>query len=129
MEVSVARPWYEAIKKGSKTIEGRLNKGKFATVTVGDVLIIGNSDNETHDKVVAVVIGIYKYPSFVEYLSKEGLKRTLPGVNTIEQGVAVYRQFYTAELERTHGIVALEIQIVSTPTKSARAKRGSRTRK
>lgn len=52
-----------------------------------------------------------RYPSFEQYLMQEGLARTLPGTRSIERGVAAYRQFYSAEEENAHGVVALHLNI------------------
>ncbi len=126
VELNVSEPWFSAIRSRSKTVEGRLNKGKFATMEPGTVLVIsksqaggaslsttknGRSKSKTSavSKLVAVVTKVVTYSSFVEYLSHEGLAAALPGVRTIEDGVAVYRQFYTSEMERQHGVLAIHI--------------------
>ena len=45
--------------------------------------------------------------SFVEM---EGLKRTLPGIKTIEQGKEIYYTYYTQEQEKEFGILAIEVK-------------------
>ena len=40
----------------------------------------------------------------------EGLKKTLPNINTLEEGVNVYYKFYTKEDEEKYGILAITIK-------------------
>lgn len=106
--LQVSAPWYGLMKAGKKTIEGRLNKGKFAEIRIGTVLhITPSSSNTNAGGFVAVVTQINKYASFEQYLSQEGLLNCLPGIATIREGVAVYRKFYTAEMERELGVLAI----------------------
>ncbi|NJS41733.1 hypothetical protein HC766_05340 [Candidatus Gracilibacteria bacterium] len=42
LEINVQEPYLSFIRDGVKTVEGRLNKGKFKEIQVGDVLIIGS---------------------------------------------------------------------------------------
>ena len=124
-QMSVSQPWFSAIKKGAKTIEGRLAKPKFLALEVGDTAVISRSgpvsasrsraptsSTSAASKVVAVVTRVVRYKSFAEYLSQEGLARTLPGVRTIDEGVQTYRQFYTAADEAEHGVAAIHIALV-----------------
>lgn len=119
-ELNVSQPWFGHVKSGRKTVEGRLDKGKFADVRAGTVLLIrrsssnSNSNSNSSKPVVAVVADVRRYDSFESYLSAEGLNRTLPGVQTIADGVSVYRQFYTEQDERKHGVLAIQIVPVST---------------
>ncbi|ONI29463.1 hypothetical protein PRUPE_1G199500 [Prunus persica] len=50
---------------------------------------------------------IRSYSSFSEMMEAEGLSKVLPGVETIEQGVQIYRKFYTEEKERSNGVLAI----------------------
>jgi ASC-1-like (ASCH) protein len=109
MEINVQQPWYTAIANGKKTVEGRLNKGKFADIRPGSVLVLNGSLRSK--KMVLVVHGIAKYKSFEEYLSQEGLRQTLPGVKTIKEGVEVYRGFYSTEDESMHGVLAIRFHV------------------
>lgn len=64
------------------------------------------------EKVTAVVTRVVKYPDFKTYLIQEGLSRTLPGIESIDEGIAVYRQFYSEEQEKTHGVLAIHLRLV-----------------
>lgn len=114
-EIRVQQPWFRFLQRGEKTVEGRLNKGTFAKVRVGDVLVVRNATVTTTARtgaVVLVVTDVKRYDSFQTYLSQEGLARTLPGIQSIADGVAVYRRFYPAEDEARHGVLALHVRRV-----------------
>lgn len=104
--VNVAKEWLTEIEKKRKTIEGRLRKGKFASLKRGNMLYFNDQT------LTAEILRVTPYVSFEEYLRVEGLEKTLPGVETIEEGVAVYRQFYSEEDEYLYGVLAIEFQLV-----------------
>lgn len=105
MELNVQQPWLGHILKGRKTVEGRLAKGRFAELQRGNILIIGNRRFR--------VSSIVRYGGFKEYLTQEGLARTLPGVASVAKGVAIYRKFYAEQAERQHGVLAIRIKPIS----------------
>lgn len=104
MELNVSEPWFSHIAAGRKTVEGRLKKGKFATLQIDDVIVI-------NDTLKATVKAIRHYATFHEYLTAEGLDRCLPTVETIAEGCAVYYQFYTPQMEKELGVMAIEIAV------------------
>ena len=104
----LSEPWFTLVGLGLKTVEGRLDKGQFATMQPGTVITWYNDNLEFR----TVVTRVAKYGSFGEYLRKEGLRKCSPafGVGTVAQGVEVYRQFFSAADERKHGVLALELE-------------------
>jgi ASC-1-like (ASCH) protein len=76
------------------------------TIEKGDTIKIKNGD----EYVMVKIKKINKYESFEEYLSQEGLKRTLPGIITIKDGNDIYHKFYTPEQEIEFGILAIKIK-------------------
>ena len=107
--INVSEPWFSYIKDKKKRIEGRLNKGIFATLKKGDIVKFTNNDKYVYVKIKRIV----KYNTFYDYLSQEGLKRTLPGIMTISDGVDVYHKFYTKEQEKEFGILAISIKRIN----------------
>lgn len=106
-----AEPYFTFVKNGEKTIEGRLAKGEYAKLAVGDHIYVQN--NQETERVEVVVLRINRYPSFREMLQYEELSRVLPNATSIEQGIAIYRQFYTQSQEQEFGIVAFEFERVN----------------
>lgn len=46
------------------------------------------------------VVNLTLYPSFQVMFESEGFKHIVPDIKTIEQGIAVYRKFYSIEQEK-----------------------------
>lgn len=106
MRKHISEPWFSLVASSVKTVEGRLNKGDFATISVGDRVTWFNGSRE----VTTFVVGKAVYDSFERMLRGETLTRTLPPVKTVQQGVAVYREFYSAADEQRYGVLALRLQ-------------------
>ncbi|XP_057452761.1 uncharacterized protein LOC130744606 [Lotus japonicus] len=77
---------------GLKTIEGRIE--------VGNLILFNKS-------LVFEVQGVRRYASFFDMLEAESLEKVLPGVESVEEGVKVYRRFFTGEKERENGVFAI----------------------
>ncbi len=105
-EISVSEPWFSYLKNKKKRIEGRLNKGVFSTLEKGENIKFVNGNDSFKAKIKKIV----KYNTFEEYLSQEGLKRTLPKVLTIEEGCNIYYKYYTKEQEKEFKILAIYIK-------------------
>ncbi len=107
-DINVSEPWFSLIQNGYKSIEGRLKKGTFASLKKKDIIRFKNNDKSFLCKIVNIV----EYKTFEEYLSQEGLARTLPGTKTIHNGVQIYYQYYTKEQEKEFGILAIHIKLI-----------------
>ena len=110
-EKHVSEPWFSLIKKGVKSVEGRLNKGDFAKMKKGDIVVWMNKNGKVRTKITSV----HKYKSFNNYITTERLKNTLPdpNVKTIKQGVEdVYLKFYTKQDEKKYGVLAIRLKVI-----------------
>ena len=78
---------------------------------VGDHITFYNSDLGFFEREVTVeIIKIYNYNSFETLLIKKGLSKVLPTVTSIENGVKVYRNYYSVEDEKKYGILAIRMK-------------------
>ena len=98
-----------AIESDKKTIEGRLHKNFFKEIEIEDIWTFFNDEG---DEVIVKVMDIRHYETIREYLEKEGLKKTVPYALDLEDGIRIYRQFYSEEKEIEYGVVAFEIKKV-----------------
>jgi len=103
---NIQEPYTSFVVDGQKTVEGRLNRGKFAAFEVGDVMEM--NDERTPFEVIAKTV----YSTFREMLEAEGIANVLPDTFTLDRGVDVYRKFYSEEEEKKFGVVALRIRRV-----------------
>lgn len=102
----VQEPYRSLILSGQKTVEGRLNQGKFAQLKIWDHLKFEDTSEEME------VINLTSYPTFQSMLENEWLKHVLPWIQDIQEGVALYYQFYTPVQESEFGVLAIEIKIL-----------------
>ncbi len=103
ISINVQEPYTSYILNGTKTVEGRLNKGKFVAAQVGDHVLI----NET---VELVITGKKQYATFKEMLEHEGVAKVIPDAKSVDEAVRVYYAFYTPEEEREFGVVGIELK-------------------
>lgn len=102
--INIQEPYLSYVLRGQKTVEGRLNKGKFAAINVGDIIEI--EPNKERFEVVYK----NKYGSFKEMIEKEGVKKVIPDADNIDKAVDVYYKFYTKEQEKEFGVIAIGIK-------------------
>ncbi|CAK7322658.1 unnamed protein product [Dovyalis caffra] len=99
-EIHVQEPYFSLLKDGRKTIEGRCATGDYIRIGPGDLILVNKS-------VVLKVEDVRRYSSFSKMLQAESLEQVLPGAKTVEEGVKIYRKFYTEEKEMSNGVLAI----------------------
>lgn len=109
---SLSEPWFSLISLGLKTVEGRLDRGHFKSLQIGD-LIQWTNNNFLERTVITRVVAKRNYFSFREYLDTEGLQNCLPGIPSLAHGLSVYYKYYTTADEETYGVVAIELDLVN----------------
>jgi len=110
--LSLRQEYFDAIKSGSKTAEGRPNSSKFKDLKPGmDICFRSTITNET---IICSIQGMHVYTNFADMLHQEGIDTMLPGVASIEQGVALYESF-PGYSDRVKECGALAIKIKNSP--------------
>ncbi|OVA03043.1 ASCH domain [Macleaya cordata] len=99
-ELHVQEPFLTQLRVGLKSIEGRCAVGNYNRIGPGSLLLFNKF-------LLLEVQDVKWYASFSEMLNAESLEKVLPGVKTIEEGVQIYRKFYTEEKENSNGVVAI----------------------
>ncbi|CAL5200060.1 unnamed protein product [Lathyrus oleraceus] len=105
-QLHVQEPFFTQLKDGLKTIEGRCASAKYNRIELGNLILLNKS-------LVFEVQGVRRYPSFFDMLETEGLGKVLPGVESVEEGVKIYRRFYTEEMEQANGVLAISVSKLS----------------
>jgi len=103
----LAEPWFTLIKLGIKISEGRVRKGIWRDINRGDKIIFTNNAYGLKRSFQVTVLDVTYYRYFHTYLEKESLPQCLPGMDSLNEGVSVYRQYYTVEQEDKHGVVGI----------------------
>lgn len=108
---NLSEPWFTLITLGLKICEGRLNKGDFSKMQIGDTITFTN-DDFNHREVSVRITKITKFKTFESYLKKETLKKCLPGITTIDNGLSVYFKYFSKYDEAQYGIIAIHIELI-----------------
>jgi ASC-1-like (ASCH) protein len=106
----LSEPWFSLINLGLKTVEGRLNKGDFSQMKIGETIEWKNDDFKERS-FISKIVAKREYKSFKDYLETEGLNKCLPGIPSLEHGLSVYYKYFTKEDEEKYGIVAISIEV------------------
>lgn len=105
-EKNLSEPWFSLIHCGIKKVEGRLNKGDFSNMNIGDFIIFTNHELGFERKLKIKIKHISYYDNFKIYLEKETLDRCLPTLYNIEDGLNVYYKYYNKSDELEYKIKA-----------------------
>lgn len=105
--ITIKQPWFDLIKYGKKTIEGRLNRGLFKKLQVGDKIEWIHKNLKFN----VIVTRITPYTSFKQMMKTEGIDKVLPTINDIDSGVKLYRQYFTENDEKSNGVVDIEMKL------------------
>ena len=105
----IARPYYEQIEGGGKTVEGRVCRDFWGTVNVGQLINFWTNDDLAG--YLVEVVALHKAKDFGELYTKFG-HQLLPGVETAEDATTVYRKWFSDQEVATHGVVGVELRVV-----------------
>ncbi|XP_020676855.2 uncharacterized protein LOC110095591 isoform X3 [Dendrobium catenatum] len=100
-ELHVQEPFFSQLRVGMKTAEGRCATEDYNRISAGSFLLFNRS-------LLLQVQDVRYYRSFSEMLEVE-LANALPGIPTVEEGVQIYRKFYTEEKEKSNGVLAIHV--------------------
>ncbi|XP_073056561.1 uncharacterized protein [Primulina eburnea] len=99
-ELHVQEPFFSQLSDGLKIVEGRCAVGVYRRIKPGGVILLNKC-------VMFQVQDVHQYASFHDLLEAESLEKVLPGVKSIEEGVQIYRAFYSEEKESSNGVIAI----------------------
>lgn len=86
----VQQRWYDLIASSQKKDEGRLAEQDINLIQYGDTIEFITEDRRP---LLTVVTYVTRYKNFGEMLSGDGLRRLLPGVESLDDGLEIYRGF------------------------------------
>ncbi|HTH72207.1 MAG TPA: ASCH domain-containing protein [Candidatus Pristimantibacillus sp.] len=108
LQFNVQRVYFDAIKAGTKTIEGRLAKQKYLDLRPGDSVVF--FDNEHTESVTKTVTAIHLYPTFEAAFKEQDFRKAIPSAKTVKEAIAVYEQFYTPQMQQQERVVFIELR-------------------
>lgn len=106
-KMPIRKQYFDLIRSGQKTVEGRIFSGDCKQMKAGDKILFFCGTNE----ITRTIRNIHVYDSFAEMLQHEGVGTCLPGVRSVERGVAIYHAIpnYRERAYRS-GVVALQLE-------------------
>ena len=112
--IKLNSPWFEYVRDGIKLYEGRRNFGQSASFMIGDIILVSHYINLIETSFLVQIEHISKYATFEESLNILPLEHVLPGVESIEVGVEIYKKFVSIETQLKDGILMLKLKRVSS---------------
>lgn len=106
---------------GRKTIEGRLNRGKFAEYSVGDIVSLRRDHRDNRgilqdgerNAAQVKIIAIRHYETFIEMVESENYRSVIPSASSSKEAAAIYDDYYSIEDQNKHGVLAIEIVCIT----------------
>ena len=104
---------------GSKSVEGRLNRGKFSQYQPGDLVYLredvtlpDGTVSEIPNRALVRITLIDSFPTFERMLTLTGLEQVLPCTKSIADGIAIYHAIYPAMEEAEYGVLAIHFELL-----------------
>ena len=79
---------------------------------VNDTIEFFNEDFPNKRNFNVKIVKIAKYNNFEKYLRSKTLKKTLPGISNIKEGLNIYYKYYSKEDEKKYKIIAIDIEVI-----------------
>lgn len=121
IEIGIDSVVLQKIRAGRKTIEGRLARGKFLDIKVGDVISVredfyvdGVIANAKEDALHIKVVAIERFKDFRSMLQEIDFKKAIPDATTLDEACIEYLRFYSEASQKEHGVLGISFQVVSS---------------
>lgn len=99
---------FNDIIRGHKTIEGRLNKGIFKKIEHNEVILLCTKTQNCKVK----IIKIDQFNNFKDMLVDNNLKKTLPNIDSVKNGVIHYNKIYSEKNILKYGVLGLHMMLI-----------------
>lgn len=111
----------DEIIAGRKTIEGRLNRGKFAQYRPGDTIHLrrdirqpdGTLVDGEPDAAMVEIIAVRHYKTFLDMVTAEGFRNVIPTAKTAQEAAGEYGKYYSVEDQQQYGVLAVEVRYLA----------------
>lgn len=99
-------PWFNYVKDGTKIYEGRCNKKSYV---IDDQIIFAHHTDKTQQTFTKTVVEILYFKSFEEALTMLPISQILPNINTVSDGVDIYKKFVSLETQNKCGVIMIKL--------------------
>lgn len=108
--LSLSNSWFDDMKNGLKTYEGRLARGIPKLIRVGDEIEIWKENNREEPPFIVVVEEILKGQFFVDLLKELPLDSVLPGIKVLDNAATIYHQFASPNSQWLYGVIFFKVK-------------------
>jgi ASC-1-like (ASCH) protein len=108
-ECPIQRKYFDMIKNGRKTIEGRINSHPFTKWHENQEVRFKNGSDFVRCKIVRMTA----YKTFEAMLNFEGYTSCIPDARSLKEAVDIYQKIpnYPSK-EKQSGVLAIQIQVI-----------------
>lgn len=121
IEIGINSEILKQILDGRKTVEGRLAKGKFTALQIGDIISLrediykDGSIVESRSGVSKIEVnGIMKFASFRDMLNYYGYQSVIPDAESVEDAIREYGKYYSLADEKAYGVLGISFRLRSS---------------
>ena len=108
-KMSLNSPWFELVRDGIKTYEGRRMTDGVRAMRVGDVVEFSRHKDDSSELFRTTVVDMTYFSSFKSALEKLGVERVLPSVSTVADGVEIYKKYVSEKTQKLDGVCMLKL--------------------
>lgn len=116
----IKQRWAEHVRGGTKTIEGRLNRGVYAQVMTGDFIefaVVSDTGDTRADAIESIkvqVLDVTTFNSLEAMFGRDGIKvpDALPGYTEPSDAIALYTSIWNETMVKKYGMLAIHIRYV-----------------
>jgi ASC-1-like (ASCH) protein len=107
-------PWFELVKQGEKTYEGRRNTIKVRDICIiGNIITIKHFTDATQEPYQVIIEDFNHYHTFEEALKELNINEILPLENiTIDEGILIYQKYVSLKTQIEDGIIMIKIKVI-----------------
>lgn len=112
--ITLNSPWFEYVRDGQKIYEGRRRTTITDLLNIGDILIINHHTDPTNNNNFQVEITQFiHFKTFEDALNVLPLEQVLPSINSINDGIEVYKKYVSIPTQINDGITMIKIKNIS----------------
>ena len=121
-ELWIKKPFFQMIKEGTKTAEGRLGYPGMRKIKTGSTILLLTGDKDRWERnrkgfpkenmLLLKVAAVRTYKNFEEALRIEKVEKLLPGY-TPENALSFYNQIFPWDKVKQYGVIIFELQTIN----------------
>lgn len=94
--------WFNYVKKGNKTIEGRLYDSKRKQLKVGDIIVFKNIDSdEPYNTIKKQITNLDFFDNFSVAINEHNYKEIIPNAENRSDALQIYNDIYKKVIENS----------------------------